>query len=753
MATMKDVAKLAGVSHGTVSNIINGAKGVSLDKVKRVEKAMKELAYEPNAIARSLKLSKSMQIDVILPNIVAAAMAQIYTNLSGLFAERGYVTNLHITNEDAELETRLLNMSLMHNVDGVMLSTCQPKNTGLFRRLAQSGLKIVFLQRQPDDEQRHYVGLDAQEQARGTVSQLIEAGYRDIGILLSPIQYTLEEQTFNGYVEAHRDHKMTVRQHLCAVSSYDREGLLKEAIRLTASGKPPQAILVICSQALDAVLKACEILNIPKEKRPLIVANMPTSWTLTARDGVIYVPHPYAKLTEIAAAMLFDYIEQGTDFPADTVFLKLKSKPLKELAPKQEIKVTEPGKTLRVLLTIDRARYAMETMKSGFEKRTGFRLEIDAKAQTNMYQAIRDEWYKDRYDVFDVDIPWLAEFAQKGVVENLDGYIAEDPVYYDDMLPSIFEKYSIRQGSVYAIPFTFCTQLLFYRKDCFADIRMQRMFYEQYKKELRVPRTWEEFNRIAKFFTRKYNPDSPTEFGTTLGSRMSSGGVCEYLPRLWSFGGEVHDGTRFTLNSKQAVEALENYRESFRYASAESCDNWWGEQAAEFRSGKAAMITLFTDNMSTVTEWSKSKVNGKIGFDYMPHKVSVDGGWALAVNAYSRKKKAALEFIRWATDREISVLSTILGGFAPRRTAMENLEVANVYPWLHRTVEASGFGRMRELPLRADGICLSEQMFEDILGKAVYDTVTGKAEAYAALTAANNELNALLEEDELLKAE
>ncbi|MEG2361727.1 MAG: LacI family DNA-binding transcriptional regulator, partial [Christensenella sp.] len=77
MATMKDVAKLAGVSHGTVSNIINGAKGVSLDKVKRVEKAMKELSYEPNAIARSLKLSKTMQIDIILPNIVAAAMAQL----------------------------------------------------------------------------------------------------------------------------------------------------------------------------------------------------------------------------------------------------------------------------------------------------------------------------------------------------------------------------------------------------------------------------------------------------------------------------------------------------------------------------------------------------------------------------------------------------------------------------------------------------------------------------------------------------
>lgn len=753
MATMKDVAKLAGVSHGTVSNIINGAKGVSLDKVKRVEKAMKELAYEPNAIARSLKLSKSMQIDVIMPNIVAAAMAQMYTDLSALFAEKGYVTNLHITNEDAELETRLLNMSLMHNVDGVMLLTCQPGNTELFQRLRQSGLKIIFMQRQPDDEQRHYVGLDAQEQTKSTVSQLLETGYQDIGILLSPIQYTLEEQTFDGYVEAHRDHGLTVQQHLCAISSYDREGLLKEAIRLIASSKPPQVILVICSQAMDAVLKAFEVLHVPKQSRPLVVANMPITWTLTSREGVIVVPHPYITLTEAAFNMMLDYIDEGQKFAARTVFLKVKPIHLKELDPQPEIRVKEPRRKLRALLTIDRARYAMETLKSDFEEKTGYELEIDAKSYPKMYWAIKDEWYNDYYDVFDVDIPWLAEFAQKKVVENLDGYLAEDPDYYDDMLPGIFEKYAERQGSVYAIPFTFCTQLLFYRKDCFADIRMQRMFYEQHKKELRPPRTWEEFNAVAQFFTRKYNPDSPTEFGTTLGSRMSSGGVCEYLPRLWSFGGEVHDGRHFTLDSAEAVAALNNYKESFRYASAESCDNWWGEQAAEFRSGKAAMITIFTDNMSTVTEWSKSKVNGKIGFDLMPHKVGVDGGWALAVNASSKQKRAAFEFIKWATNKEISVLNTILGGFVPRMTAMENLEVSNVYPWLHRTVEASGFGRMRELPLKADGTCLSEQIFEDILGKAVYDTVTGKSDAQTALTIANNELNVLLAEVELLKAE
>lgn len=746
MATMKDVAKLAGVSHGTVSNIINGARGVSLDKVKRVEKAMKELAYEPNAIARSLKLSKSMQIDIIVPNIVAAAMSQLYTSLTALFAEEGYVTNLHITNEDPELESRLLNMALMHNADGVILLTCQPRNTALFEKLRQSGLRIVFLQRQPEDEKRHYAGLDTRELMRSAVSQLIDAGYRDIGILLSPIQYTLEEHTFDGYVEAHRDHDMTVQQHLCAVSSYDREGLLKEAIRLAASSKPPQVIIVICSQAMDAVLKAYEVLHLPKEKRPLVVACMPSSWALTQREGVIFIEHPYTKLAEIGHKMMLEYIEYSRDYFPQTRYFKVEPERIKALEPPRSLAVREPKKKLRVLLTIDRARYAMETLKADFEEKTGYELEIDAKPYPKMYHAVKDEWYSDHYDVFDIDIPWLAELSQRGVIENLDSYIAEDPEYYNDMLPNIFEKYSVRQGAVYAIPFTFCTQLLFYRKDCFADIRMQRMFYEQYKKELRPPRTWDEFNDVAQFFTRKYNPDSPTEFGTTLGSRMSSGGVCEYLPRLWSFGGEVHDGKRFTLESEKAVVALENYKKSFHYASKESCDNWWGEQAAEFRSGKAAMITLFTDNMSTVTEWSKSRINGKIGFDFMPHKVSVDGGWALTVNACSKQKKEAFEFIKWSTNRDISVLNTILGGFVPCRTAMENLEVANIYPWLHKTVEASNFGRMRELPPKTDGSVFSEQMFEDILGKAVYDTVTGQSDAHTALMVANNELNILLDQ-------
>ena len=75
---MKDVAKLAGVSHGTVSNVVNGVKNVSVDKIKKVEAAMAQLGYKPNLAARNLKMEFTNQIDLVLPEIVSAEYTQMF---------------------------------------------------------------------------------------------------------------------------------------------------------------------------------------------------------------------------------------------------------------------------------------------------------------------------------------------------------------------------------------------------------------------------------------------------------------------------------------------------------------------------------------------------------------------------------------------------------------------------------------------------------------------------------------------------
>ncbi len=743
MATMKDVARLAGVSHGTVSNVINGAKGVRLDKVERVEQAMKELRYVPNAIASTLKQSKTMQFDVILPNIIDKSLSLMHTNLSVLGAKLGYTANLHTTNEDADLETKLLNQALMYNKDGVLLMTCQPANADLFRELRERGLKIVFLQRMIAKLNTDFIAVDAKKAAYTAIKQMLQRGYRNMGIIVGPREYTLEKEIFNGFASAHHDMHGEINLDYCATASYDRESALNAAIRILSQEEPPSVVLTSCSQIKESVQKALEVMGIAPERRPLILALVPASWTSSMMPGVIELPLPYDKMADEAFRLLMERVNSPNLHETKQLFVTDEYINIEAVITKHLDTPKKPKEksTIRILLTDDRARVAVQTMKSCFENTTGYRVEIDYRDYTKMYDAVCEAAQSDEYDVLDLDIPWMEEFAENQWVEALDGRIQSDPLFYNDVPQDVYEEFAVRKGKTYGVPYTFCQQLLFYRKDLFDDIVTQRKYHAKYKKELRPPKTWQEFNQIAEFFTRKFNPDSPTEFGTTLGGRMSSGAVCEYLPRLWSFGGEVHGKKGFTLDSPEAVAALENYKQSYKYASEGSCDNWWPEQPVEFRERKAAMMVLFSDNLTAVTERDKSDIVGKIGFDLLPGKFSVDGGWVLALNRNSKRKDEAYEFMRWVTSREISVISTIIGNFVPNRISIENIELENIYPWIRKNTQARKHGRLRALPKSKSGQLISESMFERILGRAVYDTITGKTDAQTALSEANKELN------------
>ena len=90
MVTIKEVAKRAGVSHGTVSNVINNSGKVSSEKIMKVEKAMKELGYQPNVVARNLKEERSKKIALILPNLYSKEFLILFENLNRYAAKDGY---------------------------------------------------------------------------------------------------------------------------------------------------------------------------------------------------------------------------------------------------------------------------------------------------------------------------------------------------------------------------------------------------------------------------------------------------------------------------------------------------------------------------------------------------------------------------------------------------------------------------------------------------------------------------------------
>ena len=124
-ATMKDVAKEAGVSLGTVSKVFNGIP-VGDSYRQRVEKAAKKLNYQVNIYARGLRANKTSTVALILPSIKHPFFAALADEITATLMRRGYKTMLMITNYDPEAEEKCISMVRQNKADGMIALTYNP---------------------------------------------------------------------------------------------------------------------------------------------------------------------------------------------------------------------------------------------------------------------------------------------------------------------------------------------------------------------------------------------------------------------------------------------------------------------------------------------------------------------------------------------------------------------------------------------------------------------------------------------------
>ena len=103
MSTIKDVAKNAGVSIGTVSNYINGTRKVSSDTAKKIETAINALNFKPNTFAKNLKTNYSKEIGVILPNIYDPYYSFLLAGIERELTQKSFYINLALSNDIPEI--------------------------------------------------------------------------------------------------------------------------------------------------------------------------------------------------------------------------------------------------------------------------------------------------------------------------------------------------------------------------------------------------------------------------------------------------------------------------------------------------------------------------------------------------------------------------------------------------------------------------------------------------------------------------
>lgn len=182
MAVIKDVAKLAGVSVGTISKYLNHQGNLKETTRKKIESAIDQLQYKPSPLARSMRTGKTNTIAVIVPDITNPFFAEIYNSIRQSAALSGYVPILYTTADDlANLKDYLASISIKQ-VDGIILCFVDEDEAIVkFIDEVQKFIPLVMLSWNINNTNFNCVSIDVFEGAMKATNHLISSGHKQIG--------------------------------------------------------------------------------------------------------------------------------------------------------------------------------------------------------------------------------------------------------------------------------------------------------------------------------------------------------------------------------------------------------------------------------------------------------------------------------------------------------------------------------------------------------------------------------------------
>lgn len=199
--TIKDVAKLAGVSISTVSRVMNNSKPVSPEARRKVLDAINKLDFKPNELARSLVMKKSNLIGVIVEDLGIEYMAQIIRGIEEIGRMYKYDILLTSTYADEENEKNAVDFLASKQVEG-MIVISEDISPETIVKIKDYKIPFILLDKFYDFKSMPTIKIDYTEEFYNIVKYLHSLGHKNIAIALEGRTNSLSEQKYNGYKKA-----------------------------------------------------------------------------------------------------------------------------------------------------------------------------------------------------------------------------------------------------------------------------------------------------------------------------------------------------------------------------------------------------------------------------------------------------------------------------------------------------------------------------------------------------------------------
>jgi DNA-binding LacI/PurR family transcriptional regulator len=271
---IRDVARRAGVSHQTVSRVINGSDGVTSETRTRVEAAIAELGYRPSAIARSMARGRTLTLACISPNLTDYTFASIIEGAETEARQHGYFLLSSSAPDETSFDALLDELVAHRRIDGGLV--INPYADGR-HKLIPANFPTVFVGARPRREAVDSVALDDEGVARAATQHLIDLGHRRIAIITGPQAEDCSQDRNSGYMSALRSAGIKFDSALVLEGDWSASSGYEAFMALARVDNLPTAVFAQNDRMAMGVLRAARDmnLNVPDQLAVIGVDDMP----------------------------------------------------------------------------------------------------------------------------------------------------------------------------------------------------------------------------------------------------------------------------------------------------------------------------------------------------------------------------------------------------------------------------------------------------------------------------------------------
>jgi LacI family transcriptional regulator len=352
--TIKDIAKEMGVSVSTVSRALSDHPHISEETKGKVRELVERHDYRHNALAASLRNSRSNTIGLILPRLSQYFHSTVATAIQNKLHEYGYNLMICQSNDLPALEKELVNVLYASRVEGLMVSTTlYTTDYSHFDIFAKSSIPLVFYDRVPKNYIAHSVQGDDYSGGYQMAQHLLEQGCRRIAYISGPLTSSIYHNRYNGYLDALKKENIPVDEELVFFHELTKDNALQSCEAIFSAATLPDAIFACNDTSAIAVLEYAKKhrIRIPEDIKLTGYSNDPrTEITQPAITSVEQFPY---EVGGQAATLMMNLIQNKISENSSSVSLTTPVKLIKRASSgaveSKDTAEKEPGKRAKAV--------------------------------------------------------------------------------------------------------------------------------------------------------------------------------------------------------------------------------------------------------------------------------------------------------------------------------------------------------------------------------------------------------------------